>query len=102
MSDLPELDQSTVPAGLRWAWEPGGGQGWRVLDEDEERRPCRHGAGPGRKACGRPSVAKLNRGRWSVQRGTTSSWWHYCADHLYGRVLVDGVLYVRILHRVEG
>jgi hypothetical protein len=27
-------------------------------------------------------------------------WWHYCADHLYGRVIVDGVLYHQALRKI--
>lgn len=53
--------------------------GWRI---DTGQR-CRR-ASAGRKACGRPSVASLERGTTRKQR------WAYCIDHLYGRWIEDG------------
>lgn len=41
---------------------------------------CRAGATKGVKACGRPSVASLRRGK---------QWWDYCEDHMYGRRIID-------------
>ena len=51
--------------------------------------PCRAGGGGTRPTCGQPAVARLwrSRGRGRVQ-------WAYCAEHLYGRVLHDGVLWL--------
>lgn len=37
-----------------------------------------------RRACGAPSVAALRRG------SRRPSWWHYCAEHLYGRWIEGG------------
>jgi hypothetical protein len=64
------------------------GLGWRLVTG----KKCRSGAGPGRKACGRPSVAELNRG----YRRQQPAWWAYCEWHLYGRWAEDG----QIMHWV--
>ncbi len=93
MSALPVIDQSDVPAGYERRWEPvkddnGYSGNWRVVTGPEcDLRRCRWGAGFGKRSCRRPSVAKMNRGREREQ------WWHYCEDHLYGRIVVDGVIY---------
>lgn len=82
---MSELEQS-------WVWVPteAADDSWELVGRGESR-PCRWGAGPGKPACGRPSVARLNRGH----RGATR-WWHYCERHLYGRRVVGGVLWVRV------
>ena len=72
-------------------WHPGEGfhleaapkPGWRL---DEYRR-CRWMVG--RRSCGKPSVAALNRGQYIRYRGRVDSWWGYCADHLYGNWIED-------------
>ena len=71
-----------APEGHEWTWAPAGDD-WK-LTAPEESRPCRWGAGYHKPACGRPSVAALRRGF------TRPSWWHYCEEHLYGRIIVDG------------
>lgn len=48
-------------------------------------------AGPGRLCrghrCRRPAVLEMTRG------ARRPSWWAYCADHAYGRVLLDDGIY---------
>lgn len=54
---------------------------------------CRWGAGPRRKACGEPTVAAMRRSRYNSRTGKTgTTWWAYCAAHLYGRWVEDGVV----------
>lgn len=82
-----------VPEGFREEWVPS--SGWKLVDEVEgDRYRCRWGGGGGSRACGRPSVAALNRGRHTWM-GRVDQWWHYCAEHLYGRRIENGV----VLHR---
>jgi hypothetical protein len=57
-----------------------GWMAWLVV-EPADARQCRFTNGGVR--CHNQSVAKIQRGRKAEQ------WWHYCGDHLYGRV-VDG------------
>lgn len=63
---------------------------WAVLAPGEQPRPCRWG----RPSCKRPSVVRLLRGT-----GRGRSWWHYCEEHLYGRVLAGGTLWDLILEK---
>jgi hypothetical protein len=63
-------------------WRPDSGHG------------CRR-QGPGRRACGEPSVAALNRGR-KTRHGRVDDFWTYCVDHLYGRWVESG----QIMHWV--
>lgn len=96
---LPELDQSGAPDGYELRWSPERDPRWGVVDGKPESvtRRCRWGGGGagGRPACGQPSVVKLDRGRRQV-----CNWWHYCGEHMYGRVLVDGVIYTPVLRRI--
>ena len=59
---------------------------WRVA----AGKRCR---GYGRKACGRPSVAELDRSHIAGR----SRWFAYCPDHLYGRFIEDGKVMCWIL-----
>jgi hypothetical protein len=99
---LPDLDQSQAPEGYEYRWEPvedGNGYSgdWRVIDEVTGiLYRCRWGAGPGRPACGAPSVIKLNRGHGKER------WWYYCGEHMYGRVLHAGTIWQRVLRPVDG
>lgn len=99
---LPAIDQSEAPAGYRYVWtaefDP---LHWIVVTPGDER-PCRATTGPGRKTCRQPSVAALNRGYQRWPNPNRPSWWHYCGEHLNGRILVDGVLYQRRLVKVDG
>ena len=100
MSALSAIDQSEAPEGYEWRWEPvkdGNGYSgdWRPVSP-EESMPCRWMES--RRSCKRPSVAKLDRARNPQKR----RWWHYCEDHMYGRVLVDGVIYSSVLRPLVG
>jgi hypothetical protein len=67
------------------------GRDWRIQDAGRSvAYRCRAASGPGHRACGKPSVAALNRGRHTADRGRVQSWWAYCAEHLYGRWIEDG------------
>jgi hypothetical protein len=59
-----------------WHWEVHPANGWRLVTG----KRCRAGASPSQKACGRPSVAELDRG----------TWWAYCEQHLYGKWVEGG------------
>jgi len=74
---------------------------WVVLT-DEDRPPCRAGAGPRLPACGRPSVAALHHHveRGSAGTGSQDLWWAYCENHLYGHWIDDGQVYVWMLRPV--
>lgn len=52
-----------------------------------EGKRCRAGASRGRKACGDPSIAELNRGTDQYP-----AWWAYCPSHLYGQWVEDDQL----------
>lgn len=73
-------------------------EGWDVPDDCElvsvpsenwrlaTGKRCRAGAGPGRSACGRPSVAELCR----YPSTRPELHWAYCLDHLYGNWIENG------------
>lgn len=83
-------DPSTVrtdpcPEGYHYEWVPEnafGWHAWRVVAPETAKR-CRWRENAWR--CPNQSVAKLDRSK----RGIGDHWWHYCADHLFGRA-VDG------------
>jgi len=75
-------------AGFQWVAEPD--LGWRL----EQGHRCRSGAGFHTAACGKPSVAALNRGQFG--RPNCPNWWAYCPEHMYGRWVENG----RVLHWV--
>jgi len=84
---------SAAPEGFREVWVPD--QRWRVVTDPEEahRYRCRWGAGSGRRACGKVSVAAIDR---------HNGWWRYCGEHLYGHRIQDGqVLYRRTVKLEE-
>lgn len=72
---LAPVSIGPAPDGFQWAVLPD--EGWQLLEEPDTVRRCRFG----RPSCRAPSVARFRRGR---------SWWHYCADHLYGRWILGG------------
>ena len=76
------------PHGYRWVWKPD--PEWRVLPPTLRPPLCRR-SGPGHVFCENEAVAEFQR-----QRSGRGEWWGYCADHLYGRRIEDGV----VLHRV--
>jgi hypothetical protein len=49
---------------------------WRISEDTPVKR-CRYTASGHR--CEADAVAKIQRGRKREQ------WWHYCADHMFGR-----------------
>lgn len=64
---------------------------WRVLPEERRHYFCRR-MGAGHVMCTNFGVAELQRGRSSTRSRFGRSWWAYCADHLYGRWIEDGVV----------
>jgi hypothetical protein len=65
---------------------------WRLVSG----KRCRAGAGPGRHACGRSSVAEIKRGSKRYP-----SWWAYCTDHLYAN-WIEGGQVMRWILREKG
>lgn len=86
-----------MPEPFSTVWVPD--REWRVLSLGMERR-CRWGAGYHHKACGEPAVAEFQRSRstwWeNLPQGAVPCWWAYCAQHLYGRKLENGVVLVGV------
>lgn len=75
--DTPFDMSAPAPEGYRWELQPAGDD-WRALTETErEGRRCR------RPGCRNSPAAAFKRG---------NGWWLYCADHLYGRVIVDAAV----------
>lgn len=73
------------------------GHEWRVVPEGRDwttdpaiiaDRRCRFGS-RWRGYCRRPAVAALDRARPTLGRHL---WYGYCADHVYGRWIEDGVV----------
>ena len=64
-------------------WRPA--SGWRLLPLDTTR-PCRFMEGKPLKWCRAKAVAEFQRGY------KRKAWWPYCADHLYGRRINNGVV----------
>lgn len=81
-----------APEGYEYVWVPtvnlDGGHRWVLLNKPDPSRLCRGDVG-----CENNPVAKLNRSR----RPGVEQWWFYCADHLYGRRIHNGVLETRIV-----
>lgn len=107
MTELPDPEEWArhenrypAPEGTAFAWRADTGEGfgleWSTEPEKVDGKRCRFGASRARPACGEPAVAALNRGKRDRPR-----WWAYCAEHLFGRVLVDGVVYSLILVELE-
>lgn len=86
MSDRPAHPYDPPPAGYVWVavadaeWRVKGGRRCRLMQ--------------GRRGCGAPSVAEMNRARHRMP----DNWWAYCPDHLFGRWVEDGV----VLHWILG
>jgi len=62
-------------------------EGWRAGGSSSHR--CRYMLNG--RSCGAPSVARFNRPR-HLKTGIRPTWWHYCADHMYGRWVENGVV----------
>lgn len=83
-----EPAERTIPQGYHLEWRPD--PAWRSVSG---RVLCRRlgGLNPAnhRVACQNEAIAEFQRG----SRG----WWAYCADHLYGRRIRNGVVEHRVL-----
>ena len=90
-SQLTSADAEAVwgiaTTGFHWEWVPA--LSWQTLPPGDPRG-CRWNAGPGHRQCGKAPVAVL-------LRGTSRRPWVYCAEHLYGRRIVDGVVFGPVL-----
>lgn len=82
--DTPFDMSAEPPAGHRWELQPD--KDWALAEGMELTRKCRR---PGCPALAVASLRRSHRGRKHGQ------WWLYCADHLYGRVIVGGTVMVR-------
>ena len=71
------------PLGYHYEWRED--TDWQVRGDD---RRCR------RRGCFARAVARLFR----VGK-LRSGWWYYCPNHLYGRIVENGVVKERILVR---
>lgn len=77
------IEHDEAPEGYHWEWvadenwKVGGGYKCRML------------------RCPNRAVAAFRRNNRHAIQGW--SWWHYCADHLYGRKIEGGVVKVRRL-----
>lgn len=81
--------------GYRFVWEVD--TGWRL---PAPGRTCGYhgGGGASTSTCGAPAVALMRRKRFRLGNGEYDAWHAYCADHLYGRRVVDGKVW-RIVTR---
>jgi hypothetical protein len=85
-----DLTMWPPPPGYRIEWVPDG-EDWRPATTAENlTRECR------RPRCHGAPVVALNRG-WRGQ----VRWWLYCADHMYGRRIVGGVVQHRAAVEVD-
>lgn len=91
----PQEPRRTLPApeGFRYEWAVAHAV-WQVYQG--ETRGCRFTIGPGQRQCKRPAVAVLDR----ACLGQRASFWAYCEDHLYGRVLHDGAIWDVVLRPI--
>jgi hypothetical protein len=89
IQDAPLPPDVRLGADQEWRAEPD--PRWELLAAPDEVRRCRYG----RPSCKAASVARLNRGRVGA-----TEWWHYCADHLYGRWILNGRLVQWVVRRV--
>jgi hypothetical protein len=67
-----------------FVWIPD--ESWRLVTTSKN---CRQ------KRCYRDAVAELDRGI-HTSRGVRPSWWAYCEDHMYGRRIHDGRVWIRL------
>lgn len=61
---------------------------------------CRFVGGLGHQHCGQPAILECNRRWFSVGQG--QSWWAYCENHTYGRVIRDGEVWYVPLEGRDG
>lgn len=95
-------DWGPTPEGYELRWAPETDDDWHTIEAwGVEPRPCRYTVGPNHATCKKPSVAMLRRRHKTIHNHFGTAWWHYCEDHLYGRCIVDGVIYHRVLRAVD-
>ena len=78
-----------APEGYRWEWVAEGDD-WQIGGDG---RKCRM------KGCQKAADVALKRRRAKSPSGF--SWWHYCAFHMYGRKIENGVIKSRRLVEIE-
>lgn len=83
MSETQELESRP---GYVWVED----RRWRILPAGSGAR-CRAGAGGQHPACGAPAVAQFSR-----RHNRDTRWWSYCQDHMYGRRLVGGRIWLEV------
>jgi len=93
------LTDDDVPEGFVRFWVPcrtlPSDRAWEVINPADAKQ-CRWVDGGQR--CTAQSVARLDRTwRTSDQRDAKPRWWHYCEDHLYGRRIQDGEIWMQIV-----
>lgn len=81
--DTPFGMSDPAPPGYRWELRPD--PDWRLASGPEHAWKCR------RRGCPNTPAAALRRGR----KRSAGAWWLYCSDHMYGRVIIDGVVMLR-------
>lgn len=88
-----------APEGYRYRWDLEQNDGergsWRVLSTPSGRQ-CRH-ASTSKTAprCENDAVAEL------LRSNVRASWWAYCPEHLFGRIVVDGEVFALRLEEVS-
>jgi hypothetical protein len=90
-------DFDNPPPGYRAEWAPD--THWTTDPAVTTGNGCRFTVGPGRKVCGQPAVAALNR-RHHIA-GAKPNWCCYCGEHLYGRRIRVGVVEARRLVKLQ-
>lgn len=83
------MSEREIPDGYTLEWVPD--PEWELT---ETTRKCR-----GARGCDKPAVAafrRKHRGGYCNHR-----WWYYCADHMYGRKIEDGVVKCERLVKIE-
>ena len=87
--DKPFDMSEPAPSGYRW--ELCREADWRLVEGHELKRRCNR---PGCEHSAAAALKRPMRRRFS-NRVFSHRWWLYCADHLYGRVIVDGAVMIR-------
>jgi hypothetical protein len=81
-----------VTAEIERVWRPD--EDWTTDPEIVAGRRCRM------IRCANPAVAALRRSYHHPTTGeNVGQWWTYCADHLYGRRVRDGVVEIYAVPR---
>jgi hypothetical protein len=83
MAERPPDDQPG------YEWYAAVDEDWRLLPDDTSKH-CRYWQGHRDHPV--LADAEFQRHRW-MAGGRTPVWWAYCADHLYGRWIEDGLVW---------